>query len=727
MAEKENSNTDSYLPDRPIEEEKQDRFKRSYFAKRIADSISSRTDTSGLVIGLYGQWGDGKTSTLNLMASDLEKYPDIVVTRFNPWFFQSEHMLIEGFFEHLAKEVGKVMVTAGQDFAESVRKYGSLLSIVASSVTIGGVSINFDAMTKAAKAFQKNPTPVELRDRISDILKNSGKHIVVLIDDIDRLDKEEVHQIFKLVKLSGNFENTTYVLAFDKEMVAAALAEKYASSTKDKAGTQFLEKIIQVPLHLPTVERQLLHRTFYKDLDVLLKALEAEATQADAFSFAQEFPTSIGHALQTPRQITRYINAIAFALPLLKDEVNIRDLLFIEGLRVFYPNIYAAVRDNADLLLNGFGIRAREKEAQNFVKGIIEQLPTPEEKKGIEGLLEKLFPHTGSASYGDDWETKWAREKRVCSHAYFQRYFSYAIPFYDISDVSFQDFVGELGRMKSTAEICTRAKKYAETNDLKAIVPKARHYEDTIDLSTGQKLAIGIVANGDLLPPDNDPFFSTASQAIYYMMKIMTRTPKIGRDKFAKQILENARPTLFAVRCFMHLQRDEKETKEHLIAKESEQQLGKALAKRVRSDFESNPQYLNGREGVINAFWIWNSFSRKGELGRHLTQRLEAYPDEVAQLLATLTGTAYGGYGPPHMSDFDGRSYEELAKIVDVEKIQETIDKSKYKANLDPKKNNRWDGIDEYQRVVNQFVATHESKLKSASTALEAPTSLSEV
>ena len=235
MVEKEKSNTDSYLPDRPIEEEKQDRFKRSYFAKRIADSISLRTDTSGLVIGLYGQWGDGKTSTLNLMAADLEKYPDIVVTRFNPWFFQSEHMLIEGFFEHLAKEVGKVMVTAGQDFAESVRKYGSLLSIVASSVTIGGVNINFDAMTKAAKAFQKNPTPVELRDRISHILKNSGKRIVVLIDDIDRLDKEEIHQIFKLVKLSGNFENTTYVLAFDKEMVAAALAEKYASSTKDKA------------------------------------------------------------------------------------------------------------------------------------------------------------------------------------------------------------------------------------------------------------------------------------------------------------------------------------------------------------------------------------------------------------------------------------------------------------------------------------------------------------
>src|SRR5258708_7345512 len=65
----------------------------------------------------------------------------------------------------------------------------------------------------------------ELKTRVSKILVEAGHRVVVFIDDIDRLDRREIHAILKLIKLSASFQNTAYVLAFDDEMVSASLGE----------------------------------------------------------------------------------------------------------------------------------------------------------------------------------------------------------------------------------------------------------------------------------------------------------------------------------------------------------------------------------------------------------------------------------------------------------------------------------------------------------------------
>ena len=67
-----------------------------------------------------------------------------------------------------------------------------------------------------------------------------------MIDDIDRLDRTETQAIFKLVKLSASFNHTSYVLAFDDEIVAAAIGEKYGQGGLE-AGRAFLEKISGPP------------------------------------------------------------------------------------------------------------------------------------------------------------------------------------------------------------------------------------------------------------------------------------------------------------------------------------------------------------------------------------------------------------------------------------------------------------------------------------------------
>jgi KAP-like P-loop domain-containing protein len=93
-----------YSTDRPIHSKKDDRFNRARFAERIGDTLAKRHDPSSIVIGLYGPWGDGKTSTLHLIAEHLRTYPHVVMIHFNPWQFGSQETLIRGFFTTLAKD-----------------------------------------------------------------------------------------------------------------------------------------------------------------------------------------------------------------------------------------------------------------------------------------------------------------------------------------------------------------------------------------------------------------------------------------------------------------------------------------------------------------------------------------------------------------------------------------------------------------------------------------------
>jgi len=74
----------TYSPDQPIHSKREDRFNRALFAQRIADTTATRSDRSSIVIGLYGPWGCGKSSTLNLIEEALNDHSNIVVVRFNP-------------------------------------------------------------------------------------------------------------------------------------------------------------------------------------------------------------------------------------------------------------------------------------------------------------------------------------------------------------------------------------------------------------------------------------------------------------------------------------------------------------------------------------------------------------------------------------------------------------------------------------------------------------------
>lgn len=107
------------------------------------------------------------------------------------------------------------------------------------------------------------------------MMASCSARVVVLMDDIDRLEKAEIQTIFRLVKLTGDFAYTTYVLAFDDERVAESLGERYGKGDAD-AGHDFLEKIIQVPLRLPKADVLALRDFCSKGIDDALNLSQIE-------------------------------------------------------------------------------------------------------------------------------------------------------------------------------------------------------------------------------------------------------------------------------------------------------------------------------------------------------------------------------------------------------------------------------------------------------------------
>jgi predicted KAP-like P-loop ATPase len=288
-AEQSENNNGYYSADSPINNPELDEFNRKYFSERIAQTIAKRKDTKSLVIGIYGKWGEGKTTVLNFIDSELRHHDNVVTLFFNPWIFPAETELFTAFYAELAKGLEKSLPTAKEKIGNAIKDY---------LVPIAGFLDKADSAEKIGNLLSSVRLD-ELRDRIGKLLVEEKKLVVVFMDDIDRLDKDEIHSVFRLIKLSANFENIVYVLAFDREIVEDALSERYFSK-KESAGQNFLEKIIQVPIGLPKIQQTDLRGFCFRRVNEILKQNEINLENDEAQEFVRGFDEGIEAKLETP-------------------------------------------------------------------------------------------------------------------------------------------------------------------------------------------------------------------------------------------------------------------------------------------------------------------------------------------------------------------------------------------------------------------------------------------
>ncbi|MCK5805803.1 MAG: NTPase KAP, partial [Lentisphaeria bacterium] len=161
------------------------------------------------------------------------------------------------------------------------------------------------------------------------------------MDDIDRLERDVLRLLFRMVRLNADFPNVTYVLAFDRLVVERNLDEENGVRGRD-----YLEKIIQVSFDIPEPEPETIHRILFAEMDVVLESLKTRPL--DQHRWGNVFHSGFKEHFRTIRHIKRYANGLRLTLAPLAEEVDLVDFLAIELIRVFHPEVYLGIVQGKD-------------------------------------------------------------------------------------------------------------------------------------------------------------------------------------------------------------------------------------------------------------------------------------------------------------------------------------------------------------------------------------------
>jgi predicted KAP-like P-loop ATPase len=515
-----------FRPDQPIDSVKDDLLSRSSFAVSLADAILAYTKKNSIVTALYGEWGSGKSSVINMALEHLahasEKLPKEqrpIVIRFNPWNYSDQNQLLTQFFRELSvalkrKDYGADATKAGEQL-EVYAEFFKPLALVpdptglATLFSLAGYQVVKEvghAATKWGELKSKNLT--DIRKQLDGLLEKQQRKILIVIDDIDRLSSAESRQIFQLVKMLGDFPNTVYLLAFDRGVVIKALQK-----VQEGPGEEYLEKIVQIPFELPVISKQEVEGLLFSQLDELIT--DIPEGKWDPTYWGNVYHSGLGHFFANIRDVTRYVNSLRFAFSMVKDEVSAIDFLAITALQVFEPGVYAGIRDNKDVFAGIFGeggsgrdaVVAQAKARCDEVLARAVVLNQEQIKELLENVFPKLESMYSNMGYGYDWLASWRLAARVCSPDVFDTFFRLSIPKGELSQKEIETIIGLAVEERALSESLMKLK---EDGRIVRLLERLEDYtREVISLERIPTIVRVLMNIGDMFPEGKQGMFET--------------------------------------------------------------------------------------------------------------------------------------------------------------------------------------------------------------------------
>ena len=355
------NNDHSIKGDRALSSGDDDKLGFRDVAKRIAKSLVDRASEEGLVVGVEGAWGSGKSSLLFLISEELKKQvkeQKPTVINFRPWLVGNRDALINSLFSELSNQLARVASEAGnaapeqkakakaaeqalRQFIGGLSSAGSMIEVVGDAS--GVVPVKFvgkwlKALGEMAKGKPNTPQLSELKDELSKALKELGHRFIITIDDVDRLEPAEVIEVLRLVRSVVDLPNVTYLLCYDGEILAQGI-EKAAGV---RSGKEFLEKIVQLTVMVPKPEPLQLRQWFTDDLHLIASVKNDD----ELARLKTVIDYEGGRQLRTPRSVVRALDAIRFFWPPLRDlQADLADLVWLQLIKDGNSKLYRWIED----------------------------------------------------------------------------------------------------------------------------------------------------------------------------------------------------------------------------------------------------------------------------------------------------------------------------------------------------------------------------------------------
>ncbi|MCU7558434.1 KAP family P-loop NTPase fold protein [Macrococcus capreoli] len=656
----------SISADKPLDEIEKDLFNRKVFSNRIADMLKKRNEKDCLIIGLYGRWGYGKTTILNFIEKNLENEESIIIYKFNPWRYPDEEILIRNFFIDLGEHL---------DFS-IINKREKIGSLIENSIKPLSKMFNAEKYVSGLQVFFKASNLEVLKINLQKYLKLSRKKILIVIDDIDRLDKNEILSLFRLIKLVSDFENIHFLLAMDKNIVSSVLNQNYMSD--EIYGNNFLEKIVNLPIEIPEIREEQLLQFCYTELNKIIQVESLGLTDNEMHEFTYNFSRYLMHFIDSPRQVLRYINNIKFVASFIKGEVHYSDFFLIEGVKVFVPQLYDIYISNKILFYNSNYFNSMDLENKNsqfeaIVTQKMNHLKDFEITK-LKKLTYYLFPNLKNDN--NNILSNNRINKRVSNPDYFEKYFSYSLLDTEISDNNIDQFFDLLSRNNDDIVLGIYIKEIITPRNKLSFATKLRKSIDLLDETNVPRLLNFLEKNIMDLEYKNTAFLERNDFTEFAMLSsdlFLKINDSNKRYELAKEFISDGQNLEFIAESFYWFRKETAQYPEKNAFTNSEvKELGGTLAGRIKNDLIPLPiDELFNLKYLSIYFRFWSLYGEKEEFRSFINNILNHNSIYVFDLI-TLYLPRIVGY-EERLTDLDIEHYNLINERFDADKILEAL------------------------------------------------------
>lgn len=329
-----------FISDNEKEELKDDLLGYDKRAEKFAQRVLNRGSLDSLVFGIDAPWGIGKSTFINFCKRYWEKndIKPVIIYTFNPLRYETRDKLIEKFVDGLVRSIQKELFLP--EIRPLLSKYLSFFRKNKWNISFHG--LNVELLSRAY-------TADEALEDLKDVLKRIDKKIIVIVDDLDRVNFSSIKDVLFVINKSFTLPNLTYVLCYDTENINALERER----PEAEKVSEFFEKFVNVKIGLFVDVIQL--ENFVSENQI---ALQSQNPQVDPILVGQVmgalkdiFNSSEYHGylpfIGDIRKLKRLMNLVILLeiekTDFFNSDFNKVDLIHLLLIYTNYPNIFRKI------------------------------------------------------------------------------------------------------------------------------------------------------------------------------------------------------------------------------------------------------------------------------------------------------------------------------------------------------------------------------------------------
>lgn len=391
-----------------------DLLNREKIINDLYNSVNYCINQEKFVISLTGKWGSGKTTLLNILESKLDRDKFIIINNFKAWKYNNEVILIYELIDEILQSL-EINFSA----LEMNKVVNATISFLSSK---SNIDLKF--------IISNNKSIENMKKIINSYLEHNDKRVVFIIDNLERTSENNILVILKAISTIFDIDRFIFILSYDEIEMKKIFKEKL------NIDYDYLEKVVQLPLSVPEINRKRMNEICSTCLENLLKLYGVEET--DIYSYKTAI-SSCFPIIKDMRSFKRKINSITNNSFFGDNNLDRVDCLLLGVIEQENNELYYELRNNAWAFIM-FKSSIVDLDPKNQkITDYFDIFFKNDENKKYKEILSLMFPNvkiynemkkTGNSniyydynSYGIDYNQSIV-EKRICNEYYFDLYFT---------------------------------------------------------------------------------------------------------------------------------------------------------------------------------------------------------------------------------------------------------------------------------------------------------------